>query len=262
MLSGAREDLKWRKNCPLPVVGFFARQVSLLLMKIAVIDTGFGGATPGEAQAFLPKLLKGLSEKGNEVHLITKEAPEDEIFQQAEKENPTLYVMLWGVKGFVEETAPVLARWLNELSPDVYFIWASEDVGWVVLPLLNPQIATVAIGHEDSEYFYLPARHYRSFLTRLVGVSPEVCIGYVLSSVIEKEKVEWIPYRDEETEDKSAVDGENLEKLVKNYLSCFETAIKDARAAPRQKYDDYPLMETVRSRLPMWLRRLKAKMTN
>lgn len=392
-------------------------------MKIAVIDTTLGGEIIGGAQTFLPKLLKGLIAKGSEVHLITKGAPNEKVSGEIEESKAILHTDLWNAEGFVEETAPVLARWLNELNPDVYLISVSADIGWVVLPFLNPQIATLTIGHTDSETFYLPARHYRSFLTRSVGVSPEVCISYVLSCVIEKEKVEWIPYgvrtNDEapqasgadvlkliyvgrlEEEQKrvsdlvkivkllsekgvnfnlqivgdgaemprikenlaeeigggkvvlrgwlgegeviramreaevfvltSAYEGfcialveamangccplatdinsgnkeliedgasgflieigdaeafaeklrflsENragllkmrnaawqtgkkfsISRMVENYESCFETAIADARRAPRETYTDYPLMETCRSIYPLWLRKLKAK---
>lgn len=175
-------------------------------MKIAVIDTTIDGELIGGAQTFLPKLLKGLISKGHEVHLIAKSAPNEKVSRQIEDSGAILQIDLWDANGFVEDTAPVLASWLNDLNPDVYLISASGDIGWVVLPLLRPNIATLTIGHTDSETFYLPARHYRQFLTRAVGVSPEVCISYVLSCVIEKEKVEWIPYG-VEADDAEPTDG-------------------------------------------------------
>jgi len=228
-------------------------------MKIAVIDTTIDGENIGEAHLFLPEFLKGLTAKGNDVHLITKAAPNEKILRQIEESKAILHTNLWNANGFVEETAPVLAKWLNELNPAIYLISVSDDVAWVVLPLLNQQIATLTIGHEDSEYFYLPARHYRSFLTRVIGTSPEVCVGYVLSSVIEKEKIEWIS-DDEESDEGEPLDGEErFWKMIEHYENCFQKAIEDNENAPRQTYTDYPLMETVRSRLPMWLRRLKAK---
>jgi hypothetical protein len=231
-------------------------------MKIAVIDTTINGTALGEAHRFLPEFLKGLIAKGHEVHLITKGAPNEKIRQQIEESKAILHTNLWNPDDFVEETAPVLAKWLNELNPDVYLISVSDDIAWVVLPLLNPQIATLTIGHEDSEYFYLPARHYRSFLTRVIGTSPEVCVGYVLSSVIEKEKIEWISDEEESTDGEPAGAEERFRKMIDHYENCFQKAIEDARLAPRETYTEYPLMETVRSRLPIWLRRLKAKMMN
>lgn len=183
-------------------------------MKIAVIDTTIDGELIGGAQTFLPKLLKGLIGKGHEVHLIVKGTPNEKVSRQIEESKAILHTNLWNADGFVEETAPVLAKWLNELNPDIYLISVSADIGWVVLPLLNPNIATLTIGHTDSETFYLPARHYRSFLTRAVGVSPEVCISYVLSCVIEKEKVEWIPYGVQIHDEEPTGNGENTLKLI------------------------------------------------
>jgi glycosyltransferase involved in cell wall biosynthesis len=183
-------------------------------MRIAVIDTTIDGELIGGAQTFLPKLLKGLSDKGHEVHLIARDAPNAKVRPQIEETGAVLHTNLWNKDGFVEETAPVLARWLNALNPDIYLISVSPDIGWVVLPLLNPNIATLTIGHTDSETFYLPARHYRQFLTRAVGVSPEVCVSYVLSCVIEKERVEWIPYGVEASPVEPQENGDDILKLI------------------------------------------------
>lgn len=226
-------------------------------MKIAVIDTTIDGDLSGEAQEFLPKLFEGLCAKGHELHLITKHAPNENVAGKLADTGAILHDNLWNVEDFVEETAPFLAKWLNDFAPDVYLIWTSADIGWVVLPLLSPKIATVAAGQTDSEFFYQPARHYRAFLTRVVGVSPEVCIGFVLSSVIDKEKVEWIPFEDEEI-----APDELLRKTIKSYENCFEKAIEEAANTPREQFADYPLMAACRSRLPLWLRKLRAKMTN
>ncbi len=183
-------------------------------MKIAVIDTTIDGELIGGAHTFLPKLLKGLIAKGNEVHLITKGTPNEKVRKEIEESKVILHPNLWPADGFVEETAPILAKWLNELAPDIYLISASGDIGWVVLPLLNSNIATLAIGHTDSETFYLPARHYRPFLTRAIGVSPEVCVSYVLSCVIDKERVEWLPYGVQTSNAEPAESGENVLKLI------------------------------------------------
>lgn len=221
-------------------------------MKIAVIDTGLDDALTSEARAFLPKLLKGLAEKGDEAHLITTDA---EIFRAAEDANATPHVDLWQADAPAEENARDLARFLNELKPDVYLIWASADTGWLVLPLLNPQIAAVAVGHADAEIFYAPVRHYRPFLTRLVGATPESSVGFVINCVIEKERVEWISYDD-------AGDGENLTKTIETYRACFEKAVSDARNEPREIFGDFPPMKTARPSSRSWLSRLTAKIMN
>ena len=231
-------------------------------MKIAVIDTIIDSDQIGGAHAFLPKLLTGLIAKGNEVHLIAKGRSSEKFRREIEDSKAILHIDLWQADGFVEETAPVLAKWLNDFAPDIYLISNSADIGWVVLPLLDPRIATLAIGQTDSETFYLPARHYRLFLTRVIGVSPEVCVGCVLSCVIDKERVEWISDGEQESDDEPSDGEERFWKMIGNYETCFEKAIEDAERAPRQSFANYPLMETCRSHFPLWLRRLRAKIGN
>jgi glycosyltransferase involved in cell wall biosynthesis len=51
----------------------------------------------------------------------------------------------------------------------------------------------------------------------------------------------------------------SVERMVDNYVSCFERAIEDARSNPRMPDPNFPLMESCRSKYPLWLRRLKAK---
>jgi len=226
-------------------------------MRIAVIDTTIGSETTNESHVFLPGFIRGLTAAGHEVRLIGAPAAAEETFRPFEDSGAILETDLWQADGFVEETAPVFAQRLNALAPDVYLISASDDIGWVVLPMLKPAIATLAIGYTDSEAFYLPVRHYRAFLTRVVGVTPEVCVGYVLSCVLDKEKVEWISH--DEPEPPGGGD-ENLRKIVESYENCFEKAVAEAKNFPRETYSDYPLMETCRSRFPLWLRKLKAKL--
>ena len=205
-------------------------------MKIAVIDTGLNGAPHDAARDILPELTAGFTGNGDEVHLITEAAP-------------------------VEDAAPVLAKRLNELSPDIYLIWASEDVGWLVLPLLNPSIATLAVGHADSEIYYAPARHYRSFLTRVIGMTPETCVGFVINCVIDKERVEWISYGELEGSSADAPEAE-LQTVVETYETCFEKAIADALAAPREISANFPPLLLNRWAAPSWFDRLKAKIMN
>lgn len=163
-------------------------------MKIVAIDTTIDEDLIGGAHTFLVQLLTGVTSKGNEVHLITKGMPNSKVLRQIKESGAALHTDLWDQSMFVEETAPVLAKWLNDLHPDLFLISASGDIGWVVLPLLNPETATLTIGHTDSGTFYLPARHYRNFVTRAVGVSPEVCQAYQSSCGIDSERTEWIPY--------------------------------------------------------------------
>ena len=51
----------------------------------------------------------------------------------------------------------------------------------------------------------------------------------------------------------------SIDRMVSNYVSCFERAIEDARQNPRIPDPAFPLMESCRSKYPMWMRQLKAK---
>lgn len=183
-------------------------------MKIAVIDTTIDGETIGGAQTFLPKLLAGLRERGNEVHLITKGIPNKKVRAKIEESKATLHCEIWNPNDFVETAAPVLAEWLNKLAPDIYLISVSADIGWAVLPMLDPQIATLTIGHTDSKTFYLPVAHYKNFLTGTIGVSPEICSNYVKTCVIDEENVEWIPYGTEISQTKPTAGTENFLQMI------------------------------------------------
>jgi hypothetical protein len=227
-------------------------------MKIAVIDTGLTDAFPAEARAFLPKLIEGLINQGDEVHHITKEVPPEEVVRRLEVKNESLHRSEIRTDAPVEEAAAELVIGLNAIKPDIYLIWASEDVGWAVLPFLNPTIATLAVGHADSETYYVPVRHYRSFLTRVVGTTPEVCVGLVLSCVIDKERVEWISYGELEGSAVESAD-ENIQKVIETYKSCFEKAVTDALAARREAAAEFPPLKTNRSESESWFSRLKAK---
>lgn len=100
----------------------------------------------------------------------------------------------WGKKGLVEDIAPLFNGWINELKPDVYVISTSADIGWVVLPFIDPRIATFTIGHNNEDTFYLPLRHYHSFITTAIGVSNEICEQYKVSCHMREEDVASIPY--------------------------------------------------------------------
>lgn len=229
-------------------------------MKIAVINMTIKGENVSQTQVFLPGILKGLADRGSEVHLITDSGFGDGFRRQFEGSAVIVHPDLWNEKDFIEETAPVLTAWLNAEKPDIYLIAASNDVGWSVLPQLEPQIAALTIGDTDAEFFYIPVRHYRMFLTRLIGTTPEVCVGYVLNCVIEKEKVEWISYDAQESGD-GLTDEQNMHKIVEHFEECFTKARSEAKMTPRLNYPDYPLLPAARSFSPLWLRKLKAKIT-
>ncbi len=163
-------------------------------MKIVIADTTLHGSLIGGAQTFLSLLMKGLKEKGHEVHLVVKSTPDKRIEKQIQESGATVHTGLWKKNALVEDAAPVFAKWVNDLRPDIYMISVSPDIAWVALPYLRSDIATVTIGHTDSETFYLPARHYQSFVTKAIGVSDEVCNHYVSDCKFPAADTAWIPY--------------------------------------------------------------------
>ena len=231
-------------------------------MKIAVIQTGFNNELTNEARAFLPKLLKGLAEKGDEIHLIERSVPDEEAVGQAtvNVKNPLLHRYAIAADASVEETAAEMGRRLGEINPDVYFIWDADETGWTMLPVLPPSVATLAVGHADSESFYAPLRHYRPFVTRVVGTTPEVCVGVVLSCVIDKERVEWISYEAPEGENNTEAADKNVQKVIETYRLCFEKSVSDAHAAPREALEEFTPMKTNRPASESWFSKLKAKL--
>ena len=222
-------------------------------MKIVVIDTDSDNAPPA-ARVFLPKLLKDLAWKGDDIILISKAPPAEESVWQLTARPGRLHERRFEAEALRNIDVADAASRLNELDADVYFVWTAEEKGWAVVPLIDPKTATLAVGHADSEQFYAPIRHYRSFLTRVVGVTPETCVGLVLSCVIDKERVEWISYDEAET-----AAPENLQKAIETYRTCFEKASADALAAPRERSADFPPMNTSRPPSESWFGKLMAK---
>ena len=163
-------------------------------MRVVFLDTTMDGSLVGGAQTFLHKILKGLNNRDVEVHFVTKGTLVSKTAINIEKSGAIFHNKLWPASSLVEEAALVFANWLNKLKPDVYIVSVSPDIGWVVLPYLSPDIATIAIGHNDSNTFYEPAKHYAPFLTKAIGVSTEICHNYINKSGIKKENVAWIPY--------------------------------------------------------------------
>jgi glycosyltransferase involved in cell wall biosynthesis len=51
-----------------------------------------------------------------------------------------------------------------------------------------------------------------------------------------------------------------VDRMVESYVSCFERAVDDGRTNPRTPDPSFPLMPSCRSKYPLWLRRIKAKM--
>jgi glycosyltransferase involved in cell wall biosynthesis len=163
-------------------------------LKIVIVDTTLQGPLIGGAQTFLPSLIKGLHQHGHEIHLISTGKPDQRVSKQIESSGAILHTGLWNKRDFAEDAAPVFAKWINYLQPDIYLVSVSPDIGWLVLSYLEPAVATLTIGHTDDETFYAPARHYKRFVTKAIGVSHQVCSSYVSNCGFRDKDVQWIPY--------------------------------------------------------------------
>ncbi len=163
-------------------------------MIIVIVDTTLQGPLIGGAQTFLPNLLKGLVERGHKVHLVSAGRPDERVQPALESSGVVLHDTIWDNNMLEQDAAVSLAGWVNKMNPDLYLVSVSPDIGWLALPLLDPTIATMAIGHTDSETFYQPVRHYHSFLTKVVGVSKQVSDQFISSCQISPGDTRWIPY--------------------------------------------------------------------
>ncbi len=163
-------------------------------MKIVIVDTTNHASMVGGGHLFLPGLMEELTKKGHEVHLVIHNSPNEKIASEIHASGAIVHKRPWGKAGLIEETATRFSDWVNNLQPDMYLISASYDIGWVALPLIHPGIATGTIGHNDSETFYLPVRHYHPYLTMAIGVSHVICKNYINDCHMEPASVEWVPY--------------------------------------------------------------------
>ncbi len=163
-------------------------------MNVALVDTTLVGPVIGGAQTFLVDLAAGLVEQGLAVHVVTAGQPEHRIAAGLSQTGASVHTDLWPSTYLVEDIAAGLASWVHNLNPDVYIVSVSPDIGWAVLPFLQPQIATVAIAHGDSATFFHPMAHYAPYLTWAVGVSETVCERLRTECELPTERVVWIPY--------------------------------------------------------------------
>lgn len=163
-------------------------------MKIVFVDTTLPGPVIGGAQTFLPGLLRGLHERGHEVHLVSNGIPDKRVAQPIAEGFVALHTQLWKNNILVEDAARTFAQWVNKLQPDIYVVSVSWEIGWLALPHIASTIATFTIAHSNNDAFYFPARHYKRFLTKAIGVSHEICNKYTSIAGILPEAVHWIPY--------------------------------------------------------------------
>jgi glycosyltransferase involved in cell wall biosynthesis len=163
-------------------------------MRIVFVDTTTDSDMIGGGHLILPSLMWALNNRGHEIHLVTKSKANPKLQPFIEASGAEVHISPWKKKAPVEIIAPIFNEWLKKLKPDVYVISSSAAIGWVVLPYIDPQIPTFTIGHNNENTFYLPVKHYHSFLTNAIGVSHQICNEYIKHCHMSEDKVEWIPY--------------------------------------------------------------------
>jgi len=193
-------------------------------MKILFVDTTMDGHIVGGAHTFLVKLMSGLSSAGHDVHFLSKGDPVAKSAAGIEESGAMIHRDVWTGSSFLDDATPEVARWVNELHPNVFVVSVSPDIGWTVMPHLDASISTLTIGHNDQETFYSPVRHYKKFLTRAIGVSDEICRKYVDECGMPAEGVEWIPYGVATSDDEPVTPASGPLKLV--YVGRFENTQK------------------------------------
>ncbi|MBK7708121.1 MAG: glycosyltransferase [Acidobacteria bacterium] len=163
-------------------------------MHILFVDTTNDSERIGGGHLYLPGLLNRLVERKHDVHLVTKGEPNGALRDKIYDSGASVHTCSWIRFGIVNDNSLLFAKLINDLSPDIYLISGSCDIGWVSLPLLEPTIATLMTAHNDSETFYHPLEHYAQFLTRAIGVSEEICREFVDRCGIAQDRIDWIPY--------------------------------------------------------------------
>lgn len=163
-------------------------------MRILFIDTTTDSSEIGGGHLILPELMKGLTSRGHEVHLVMGAQANSKLRDLIIDSNAVVHIAPWKKKLPVSKLTLVFNDWINSLNPDVYVISSSAAIGWLVLPILNPKIPAFTIGHNNEDTFFMPVRHYRAFISRAIGVSEEICNVYIQSCGLKEDKVKWIPY--------------------------------------------------------------------
>ncbi len=206
-------------------------------MKLVFLDSTIHEDSVGGAQIFLPSLLVGLASLGHEVHLVTAGQPNFVLRKALTDPGIRLHTKFWKDWHLPTDKAKRLAEWLNHLRPELYIVSVSADVGWLALPYLHPSIRTVAIAHSNTDAFYLPAAHYRQFLSGVIGVSDEICRKFESVAGIPRDRIEWIPYGVRAAESVPAV--KNMEPIRIIYVGRLEEEhkrISDVCAIASQLY--------------------------
>ena len=163
-------------------------------MHVVFIDTTLTTPPTGGAQTFLVILAQQLVEQGWAITVVTEPGPEQAIVDALRKVGAVVLDNLWAASNLPEECAEHLALWVQTHRPDVYVVSISPDVGWLALPLLDENIATMSVAHCDVAAFYDPVAHYHSMIDCAVGVSEEISRRLESDCSVPPDRVRHIPY--------------------------------------------------------------------
>lgn len=163
-------------------------------MHIVFVDTTLTTPPTGGAQTFLTAICASLNERGHRSSVVTKPGPDSTIPDALRKAGTNVLTNIWSARHLPEERAVQLASWVHKERTDVYIISISPDVGWLALPLLNPEILTMTVVHSDGPAFYTPLKHYYSFIDCAVGVSAQAYETIISTCHIPRERARHIPY--------------------------------------------------------------------
>lgn len=159
-----------------------------------IVDTTLTTAPTGGAQTFLVDLCEALSRKGWRVAVVSQPGPEGAILASLRAAGAKVYTNVWRATHLPEERGARLAAWVNEVHPDLYVVSISSAAGWLALPLLDADIATLSIAHNDVSAFYAPLAHYAPFIDCAIGVSEETYRQILAHSSLPPGRVRQIPY--------------------------------------------------------------------
>ena len=163
-------------------------------MHIVFVDTTLTTPPTGGAQTFLVTLAEALVRRTWKVSVITEQGPEPAIVESLRQVGAEVIENLWHPAKLPEERATNLAGWINARQPGVCVVSISPDAGWLALPLLRANIATVSIAHNDVAAFFDPVTHYRALIDCAVGVSEEIHRKLMIDCGVPAERARHIPY--------------------------------------------------------------------
>jgi glycosyltransferase involved in cell wall biosynthesis len=143
-------------------------------LQIVFVDTTLTTPPNGGAHTFLVDICRCLLAKGERVSVVTQPGSDESLVSVLQSAGVEVRMDLWRRSHLPEQRAKRLAKWVNDRNLDIYVVSASADVGWLALPHLSMNVATITIAHNDDPSFYEPLRHYHPFVDTAVAVSSEI----------------------------------------------------------------------------------------